>query len=163
MSPLPPAHSSAQPEKELPVHTLTKSMCVISPDDRRVATNSAHSYQSINVNQSINTAMPTTSKQVRMRSSRVCLVYRYLRCRNTTALRQDSNVRAMQEHAWRGSMRRKVTACPCSSGEAALSSAVHTPKAADGCSAACRSSKGNREWYCWTMSGSPNSSGRLSA
>ncbi|KAA6419823.1 MAG: hypothetical protein FRX49_10186 [Trebouxia sp. A1-2] len=49
------------------------------------------------------------------------------------------------------------------SGEAALSSAVHTPKAADGCSAACRSSKGNREWYCWTMSGSPNSSGRLSA
>ena len=160
MSPLPPAHSSAQPEKGLPVHTLTKSMCVISPDDRLVATNSAHCYQSINQH----CCAHETSKHVRMRSSRVCLVHRwYLRCRNTTALRQDSSVRAMQEHAWRGSMRRKVTACPCSSGEAALSSAVHTPKAADGCSAACRSSKGNSEWYCWTMSGSPNSSGRLSA
>ncbi len=44
MSPLPPARSSAQPEKEPPVHTHTKSMCVISPDNRLVATNSAYCY-----------------------------------------------------------------------------------------------------------------------
>ena len=42
-----------------------------------------------------------------------------------------------------GSKRRRVTAWPCCCGEAARTKAVHTPRAADGCSPAlCRSSRG---------------------